>query len=100
MRVLWTIVKVVLALALAIPVAIIVLSTAMGLLGALVGLAMMTLRLAIVGLVVYGLFRIGAALFGGRREPSAVMPIRELSRPDPYYEAAKRELDEHMGEVR
>ena len=99
MRVLWTVVKVVLALALAIPVAIIVLSTALGLLGALVGLAMMTLRLAIVGLVVYGVFRIGVALFGGskREEP---MPIKELSRPDPYFEAAKRELDEHLGEAR
>ena len=98
MRLLWTFVKVVLALALAVPIAIIVLSTALGVLGALVGLAFLALRLAVVGLVAWGLFRLGVALFGGskRTEP---MPIRELSRPDPYYEAAKRELDEHMGDV-
>lgn len=98
MRVLWTFLKVVLALALLVPISIIVLSTALGLLGALLGLAVLTLRVAVFGLIIWGVFRLGVALFGGRRhQPDAAkLPLTAV---DPYYEAAKRELDQEMGEV-
>ena len=86
-----------LALALVVPVAIIALSVAMGLLGALVGLAVLTLRFAIFGLIAWGVFRLAAALLGWKRAEPA--PVRELPRPDPYFEAAKRELDQELGEV-
>lgn len=100
MRVLWTFLKVVLALALLVPISIIVLSTALGLLGALLGLAFFTLRIAVVALVIWGVFRLGVALFGGRRTaPDIVkLPSTPLPPVDPYYEAAKRELDNHLGE--
>jgi hypothetical protein len=102
MRLLWTFVKVVIALCLVVPIAIIALSVSLGILGALVGIAVMALRLAFFGLIAYGAFRLAAALFGWRRAPS--MPtgspiIRDLPRPDPYLEAAKRELDQELGET-
>lgn len=99
MKVLWTIAKVILVLAIAIPVSIMVLATAIGALGALVGLAVLTLRLAVIGLVAWGLFRLAGALFGGRKRPTAA-PLAALPPVDPYYEAAKRELDHELGEVR
>ena len=98
MRVLWTFLKVVLALALLVPISIIVLSTALGLLGALLGLAILTLRVAVFALVIWGVFRLGVAIFGGRRhQPDFV----KLPSPpvDPYYESAKRELDRDLGDV-
>ncbi len=96
MNMLWKVAKVVLVLAIGIPLAIIVLSTALGLLGALVGLAFMVLRLAIIGLVLYGGFRIAAALFGWRRSPSTPV-VKQLPPVDPYYAAAERELDQEIG---
>ena len=97
MRVLWTVLKVVVALALVVPISIIVLSTALGLLGALLGLAILTLRVAVFGLVIWGVFRLGVAIFGGRRAPDMVkLPLTPVDR---YYEAAKRELDRDLGEV-
>ena|SRR5690349_11656052 len=101
MRLLWAFVKLVIVLCLVVPIAIIALSISMGILGALVGIAIMALRLAVFGLLAYGAFRLAASLFGWRRAPS--MPtgapiIRDLPRPDPYLEAAKRELDQELGE--
>ena len=98
MKVLWTIVKVVLGLAILVPVSILVLSIALGALGALVGLAVAVLRLAIIGCLVYGVFKLGTMLFGGRRHLDPVR-LKELPPPDPYYEAAKRELDQHIGDT-
>jgi hypothetical protein len=43
MRILWTLLKIVVALAIAIPLSIIVLGTALGILGAMVGLAIIAL---------------------------------------------------------
>ncbi|HEX7937909.1 MAG TPA: hypothetical protein VF483_02890 [Gemmatimonadaceae bacterium] len=102
MRLLWAFVKLVIVLCLVVPIAIIALSISMGILGALVGLAIMALRLAVFGLLAYGAFRLVASLFGWRRAPS--MPtgtpiVRDLPRPDPYLEAAKRELDQELGET-
>lgn len=98
MRLLWTFVKVVLALALSGAIAIMVLPMVLGMIGALVGLAALTLRLAFVGLIAWALFRLAVALFGGRKSAEP-MQVRDLPRPDPYYEAAKRELDQELGEV-
>jgi hypothetical protein len=98
MRLLWTLLKVVIALVLVIPVSIIVLATALGLFGALLGLAVLTLRLAVVGLICWGVFRLATSLFGGssRSRPNEV---RELPPVDPHYEAAMRELDRELGEA-
>ena len=99
MKVLWTLLKVVLALALVIPVGIIVLATALGLLGALFGIAVFTLRIAVVGLIVYGLYKLVSALM---RDPAPPVRPKEIaSAPrDPYYDAAMRELDRDIGTVR
>jgi hypothetical protein len=96
MRLLWTVVKVVVVLALLIPASFIVLTTALGVFGALVGLAFMALRLAVVGLVVYGGYRLLKALFGGSSEPAPPRELTAAERPDPYYEAAMRDLDRDM----
>ena len=97
MKVLWTLAKVVLALALLIPASIIVFATALGIFGALVGLAFVVLRLAVLGLIGYGLFRLAMFLFGGRSPAPARPAVQELPPVDPYYEAAKRELDRDLG---
>jgi hypothetical protein len=101
MRFLWTLVKFVLLLAIAIPLAIIVLSVSLGILGAVVGLAFFALRIALICLVVYGVVRLGMSLFGIGRAPKTARPA-EISRPpvDPYYEAARRELDLEIPEAR
>jgi hypothetical protein len=98
MRVLWTLLKVTIGLAIALPVAFMALALAAGLVGTLVVLAVIALKLAIVGAIGYGLFRLARAVIAPPRNvPPA--PIRELSTPvrDPYYEAAMRELDAELG---
>ena len=99
MRLLWTLLKLVIALALVIPVSIIVLATALGLFGALLGLAVLTLRLAVICLIARGLFRLGTRLFGGSASRSRPNEVRELPPVDPHYEAAMRELDRELGEA-
>jgi ABC-type transport system involved in cytochrome c biogenesis permease subunit len=102
MRVLWTLLKIVLVLVLAIPVSIIVLGTALGILGALVGIAILALKLAIIGLVGWGAFRLMRRLVGGPSRAERRNTVTELPPPpvDPHYEAALRELDRELGEVR
>lgn len=95
MRTLWTLAKVVLALCIGIPLAIIALSLTLGLMGAVFGLAVLTLRIALIGLVGYGVYRLARALFGGRSGPAPRAP--SLPPPDPYLESAKRELDRELG---
>ena len=95
MRFLWTLAKVILALAIAIPLGMLAVGLAMGILGGLFGLAIMALRLAILGFVGYGVFLAARRLFWHKPAPN-LQPIRELSAPDPYYEAAMRELDAEM----
>jgi hypothetical protein len=99
MRMLWTVVKVALALALVIPVSIILLATALSVFGALLGLAILTLKVAVVGVILWGLFRLARALFGGRSPRAEPGMVRQLPAVDPYYEAAKRELDRELGQV-
>ena len=98
MRVVWTLLKVIIGLAIAIPVAFLALALTAGLVGTLIALAVIALKLAIVGAIGYGLFRLARAVLApSRNVPPA--PIRELSTParDPYYEAAVRELDAELG---
>jgi len=97
MKVLWTLFKVVVALALAIPLSIIMLATALGILGALVGVAFVALKLAVLAVIGWGVFRVIARLVGG---PASVPHRRAIAEPapvDPHYEAAMRELDQELG---
>lgn len=96
MRILWTLFKVIIGLAIAIPLGIIALVMAFGILGTLLGLAVLALKLACVGFVGYGLFRVVRFFFAPAPKPQA-RPVRELTTPDGYYEAAMRELDAEMG---
>ena len=99
MGTLWKLFKIVIALALAIPLSIIVLATALGVLGALMGLAVLVLKLAVVGLVGWGMFRLAGLLLRGSRSPRKRDEIRRLPPVDPYYEVAMRELDRELGDV-
>jgi hypothetical protein len=98
-RVLWTFVKIVIGLAVAIPLSILVLATALGILGTLIGVAILALKVAVIALIGYGAFRVIGHLVGGpaRRTPSRVTPA--LPPTDRYYDAAMRELDRELGDV-
>ena len=96
MRILWTLFKVIIGLAIAIPLGIVALVMALGILGSLLGLAVLALKLACVAFVGYGLFRVARHFLVPASKPTA-QPVRELPMPDPYYEAAMRELDAEMG---
>lgn len=97
MRILWTLLKVIIGLAIAIPLGIVALVLTLGILGSLFGLAVLALKLACVGLVGYGLYRVARFVFSPSPKPTTP-PMRELTTPpDRYYEAAMRELDAHMG---
>lgn len=96
MRILWTLLKVIVGLAIAIPLGIIGLVLAVGILGSLLGLAVLALKLACIALIGYGLFRVVRTFFAPAPKPTTP-PARELPMPDPYYEAAMRELDAEMG---
>jgi len=96
MRILWTFAKIVIGLALLIPLGIVVAATAFGILGVLLGLAVLTLRLAVFGLVGYAVFKVVRHFFGP--PPAPVHPVvRELPPVDKHYEAAMRELDMELG---
>ncbi len=99
MKVLWTLLKVVVALVVAIPVSIIVLATALGILGALVGIAVLALKLAVFGLVGWAAFRLITRLVRGPSRESRKSALAELPPVDPHYEAAMRELDRELGPV-
>jgi hypothetical protein len=101
MRLIWTLVKVVIGLAVAIPIAIIVLGTALGALGLLVGLATAVLKLAIVALVALGAVKLLSRLFRGPSpRPHTAAPSHVLPPVDPHYDAAMRELDRELGHAR
>jgi hypothetical protein len=95
MRVLWTLAQIIIGLAVAIPLGIVVLVVALGILGRLLGVAVLTLKFACAALIGYGLFRVARVFFRTNSRPAA-QPVRELTMPDPYYEAAMRELDAEM----
>jgi hypothetical protein len=97
MKGLWTLVKVVLALVVAIPLSIIVLATALGILGALVGVAVLALKLIVVGFIGWAAFRLITRLGRGPSSATRKRAIDELPAADPHYEAAMRELDRELG---
>ena len=96
MRILWTVFKVVVALAIMIPLGLLAFGLTMGLVGVVLGLVFMAVKLACVVAVAYGLFRV-AKFFFGSKDPAPARPIQALPPRDPYYEAAMRELDSEMG---
>ena len=98
MRTIWTLLKIIVVLAIAIPVAMFVLATTLGVLGAILGIAFMALKLAIIALMVIGGFKLLARVFGGKRTPE-LPPSRALPPVDPHYAAAMRELDRELGET-
>ena len=95
MRILWTLVKVIVGLAIAIPLGIVALGVTIGVVGVVLGLAILALKIACVGLVGYGLYRVLRLFFAPA--PSPVRATSALPKPDPYYDAAMRELDTEMG---
>ena len=98
MRILWTLFKIMVGLAIAIPVGLIALAVTVGVLGTLVGLAVLALKLACVAFVAYGVFRLARHLFWPSATPKAAPLVRELPQAqDPYYQAAMRELDSELG---
>ena len=95
MKLLWGLFKIVIVLCLAIPISIIVLATALGILGALVGFAILALKLAVVALVGWGVFRVITHVLGGPAKGDK--RTVQLPPVDPHYEAAMRELDQELG---
>lgn len=100
MRVLWTLGKVLLALVLIVPVAMIALATMLGLLGIVFGLTILAIKLAIVGAILWGGFRLFRSLFSSASPSPRAGTQAQLPPRDPHYEAAMRELDLELGEVR
>lgn len=96
MRILWTFAKIVIGLALLIPLGIVVAATAFGILGVLIGLAVFALKLAVFGLVGYALFKVARHLFAPAPPPARPV-AREIPSVDKHYEAAMRELDMELG---
>ena len=88
----------VVALVLVLPVAIIVLGTVLGIFGALLGLAILALKVAVAGFIAWGVFRLLARLLRGPASRPAPPEIHRLAPVDPHYEAALRELDRELGE--
>ena len=101
MKALWTVLKVVIGLLVAIPLSIIVLATALGVLGALFGVAVLALKLVVFGLVGWAAFRLITRLMRGPSGAKSPRAIAQLPHApvDPHYEAAMRELDRELGHV-
>ena len=97
MRILWMIAKLAIALVVVVPISIIVLGLTLGLFGALIGVAIVILRLAVFGLLAWGLFRLAGGLLGGGARDAHSETIAQLPPQDPHYEAAMRELDRELG---
>ena len=97
MRILWTAAKVVIALVIVVPISIIALGLTLGLFGAVIGLAFVALRLAVFGLIAWGLFRLAGRVLGGSARGAQSRATPKLPAPDPHYEAAMRELDRELG---
>jgi hypothetical protein len=96
-RVLVTLFKIALGLAIVIPVGLFVMALTLGLIGTVVGLMAMAVRLCVFGLVGYGIYRVGRFFFApSRKSPREAAPAASLPSPDPYYAAAMRELDAEL----
>ena len=95
MRILWTLIKVIIGLAIAIPLGIVALGVTIGVVGVVLSLAILALKLACVGFVGYGLYRLVRHFVAP--SPAAMRTVASLPMPDPYYDAAMRELEMEMG---
>jgi hypothetical protein len=95
-KMLWTLFKVAVGLVLVIPVSLIML----GLFGTVLGLAIALLRLALIGLLVYGAFKLMARLLRGPAKRVEPKETPRLTPADPYFQAAMRELDRDLPEAR
>jgi hypothetical protein len=96
MKVLWTLLKVAVALVLVIPVTLLLL----GVFGTVLALAVMLLRVALIGLVAFGAFKLIARLMRGPAPRVQTKETPRLGSVDPYYQAALRELDLELPESR
>ena len=96
MRVLWTLLKVIVGLCIAIPLGLLVFALTLGAVGTLIGLTIMALRLAVIAFVGDGLYRLAKHLFAPAPRARPVPASLGLPQPDPYYEAAMRELDSEL----
>ena len=98
MRFLWTLAKIALVIAIGIPLCMFAVSLALGIVGTVIGLAVVAVRFAILGFAAYGLYRLGRWMFGSRARQ--VRPAEPHAAPlppaDPYYSAAMRELDSEL----
>lgn len=98
MKLLWTLFKVGIALLVGIPLLIIALGMAFGVLAFLVGIALLVLKIAVAGLIGVALFRFIGGMLGGRHTTAQPPSVHQLPPVDPHYEAAMRELDRELGE--
>jgi hypothetical protein len=96
MKVFWKLLKVALVLVLLIPVSLLML----GLFGTVLGLSFVLLRLAVIGLLAYGAFKLVARLVRGPAPRAKPQEVPRLGSADPYLEAAMRELDRELPEAR
>jgi hypothetical protein len=93
-RIIWTLIKVLLGLAIAIPLGLLALRLTFGVIALTVGLAVLVAKLACIGLIGYGVYRVARLFY---RSPAPPRPVvRDLPAPDRYYEAAMRELDSEL----
>lgn len=96
MRLFWTLLKIIIGLAIAIPVGLFAFAAIMGIVGTFIALAIIALKLAVLGLVGYGAYRLVRRLFAAPAKTAEPI-VRDLPLPDPYYTAAMRELDAELG---
>lgn len=98
MRILWTLLKIIVALAIAIPLGILALGVTLGIVGVAIGLAVLALKIACVAFVGYGAYRLARHLFWPAPKPQPAPALPDAARStDHYYEAAMRELDAELG---
>src|SRR4026207_2343641 len=72
----------------------------LGLIGTVLGLAIMLLRIAVIGLLAYGAFKLIAPFMRGPSRRVEPKETPRLGSVDPYYQAAMRELDVELPEAR
>ncbi len=96
MRVLWTLLKVIVGLCIAIPLGLLLFALTLGAVGTVIALVIIALRLAVIAFVGYGLYRLARHLFAPAPKVRPAPSMRDLPSGDPYYEAAMRELDSEL----
>ena len=99
MRIIKALLKLVVGLAIIIPLGVFALAATVGIFGALLSIAVAAFRLACVALVIVGVFKVAQFLFGSKKRTASPVSSRSLPAPDPYYEAAVREIELEMGHV-